>query len=69
MDTTKTCDGCQSFMSKCFNIGTPENKGEKFNLEGCGQMMKQFFPAKDGKFDSESMKSMIEQCCGGMSKR
>jgi hypothetical protein len=68
MDTTKSFECCQSFMEKCFNPGTEEKKGEKFNFENCGQMMKQFFPSKDGKLDFESMRSTVEQCCKGMNK-
>ena len=50
---------CHSFMGKCFNPGSEEGKGEKFNFETCEQMMKQFCGAKDGKFDFETFRSKI----------
>ncbi len=68
MDTTKNFECCQSFMAKCFNPGTEEKKEEKFSFGNCEQMMKQFFPSKDGKLNCESMRSHIEQCCKGMNK-
>ena len=68
MDATKNFECCQDFMAKCFNPGTEEKKGEKLNFESCQQMMKQFFPTKDGKFDCETMRSQMEQCCQGMNQ-
>ena len=68
MDAAKGFEFCQSFMAKCFNPGTEEKKGEKFNFENCDQMMKQFFPSIDGKSNFEAMRSNMEQCCKGMNR-
>ena len=68
MDATGNYEFCKSFMAKCFTPGTEEKKGETLNFENCEQMMKQFFPAKDGKLDCASMRSLMEQCCKGMNK-
>ena len=54
---------CHSFMGKCFNPGSAEEKAEKFDFKSCEQMMKQFCAAKDGKFDFEACRSKMEQFC------
>lgn len=54
---------CESFMSKCFNQGSAEEKSATFDFKSCEQIMKQFCGAKDGKFDFEVCRSKMEQCC------
>ena len=54
---------CQSFMNKCCNPGSTEEKAGKFDFKSCEQMMKQFCDAKDGKFDFEVCRSKFEECC------
>ena len=66
---SKGFEFCHSFMGKCFNPGSAEEKAEKFDFKSCEQMMKQFCGAKDGKFDFEACRSKIEQCCKGMNEK
>jgi hypothetical protein len=54
---------CQSFMGKCCNPGSAEEKEKKFDFKSCEQMMKQFCGGKEGKFDFERCGSKIEKYC------
>lgn len=54
---------CRSFMSKCFNPGSREDKAEKFDFKTCEEMMKQFGAGNAGRFDLEAFRSKVEQCC------
>jgi len=62
---SKGFEFCQSFMDKCCNPGSAEEKTEKFDFKSCEQMMKEFCGGKDGKFDFKACMSKMEQCCKG----
>ena len=66
---SKGFEFCHSFMGKCFNPGSAEEKAEKFDFKSCEQMMKQFCGTKDGKFDFEACMSKMAQCCKGMNEK
>jgi len=60
---------CQSFMDKCCNTGSTDEKERKFDFKSCEEMMKKFCGGKEGKFDFEACRSKIEQCCKGMNEK
>ncbi len=60
---------CQSFMGKCCNHGSTEEKVGKFDSKSCEQMMKQFCGDKDGKFNFEAFRSKIAEYCKGANKK
>ena len=60
---SKGFEFCHSFMDKCFNPGSAEEKAGKFDFKSCEEMMKKLCDAKDGKFDFEACRSKMEQFC------
>jgi len=56
----------QSFMGRCCNPESAEEKDKKFDFNNCEKMMKQFCGEKNGKFDFETCLSKIEKYCKGM---
>ncbi len=56
-------EACCSMMSRCFESGGDEKKGEKFNFSACEHMMKQFCSGKDGKVDFGDFCSNMERFC------
>jgi hypothetical protein len=66
---SKGFDFCQSFMGKCCNPGSAEEKTEKFDFKSCEQMMKQFCGVKDVKLDFEACLSKMEHCCNGTNEK
>ena len=66
---SKGFEFCQSFMDKCCNPGSAEEKAGKFDFKSCEEMMKKFCDAKDGKFDFAACRSKFEQCCNGTDEK
>lgn len=66
---SKGFEFCQSFMDKCCNSGSAEEKMGKFDFKSCKEMMKKFCGAKDGKFDFAACRSKFEQCCKGTTEK
>lgn len=66
---SKGFEFCQSFMDKCCNPGSAEEKAGKFDFKSCEEMMKKFCGAKDGKFDFAACRSKFEQCCKGTAEK
>ena len=60
---SKGFEFCHSFMDKCFNPGSAEEKAGKFDFKSCEEMMKKLCDAKDGKFDFGACRSKMEQFC------
>lgn len=60
---------CESFMGRCCNSGSAEDKTVKYDFKSCEQMMKQFCSTKDDKYDFESCRAKIEQCCKAPDER
>ena len=65
---SKGFEFCQSFMDKCCNPGSAEEKAGKFDFKSCEEMMKKFCGGKDGKFDFEACRSKMEQFCKSTKK-
>lgn len=66
---SKGFEFCQSFISKCCNPGSAEEKAKKFDFKSCEEMMKQFCDTKDGKFDFETCRSKMKHCCKGTNEK
>ena len=66
---SKAVEFCQSFMDKCCNPGSAEEKAGKFDFKSYEEMMKKFCGAKDGKFYFEACRSKMDQCFKGMNEK